>query len=86
MRDAARRKVEADQVKAALDAAAVRAALPTDCRVAERSGVKAGDRLDIALVKTDKALGRANARVGRCAAWYDTQAAQSQRVISGAGE
>lgn len=45
--------------------------LPTDCRASERSGVAAGDRLDAALLKTDAALGRANARVGRCAAWHD---------------
>ena len=45
--------------------------LPADCRRKERSGVKAGDPLDTALIKTDNALGRANARVTRCAGWYD---------------
>jgi hypothetical protein len=25
----------------------------------------------VALIKTDQALGRANARVARCAAWHD---------------
>jgi len=45
--------------------------LPRDCRKQERSGVQLGDPLDIALIKTDRALGHANARVTRCAAWHD---------------
>lgn len=44
---------------------------PFDCRVRERSGVRDKDRLDVALIRTDQALGRANARVARCAGWYD---------------
>lgn len=44
---------------------------PTDCRKIEKSGVKKGDRLDIALKRTDNALGRQNKRVARCAKWYD---------------
>lgn len=44
---------------------------PNDCRQKERSGVRAGEPLDVALIRTDQALGRANARVQRCAAWYD---------------
>lgn len=73
MRDAARKKAAADQVGAALESAGARPPLPSDCRKLERSGVKVGDRLDIALVKTDAALGRANQRVTRCAGWYDEQ-------------
>ncbi|MBG6233356.1 hypothetical protein IWQ55_006598 [Labrenzia sp. EL_208] len=49
-------------------------ALPTfpgDCRYRERSGVRAGEPLDVALIRTDQALGRANDRVSRCAGWYD---------------
>lgn len=46
-------------------------AKPKDCRRIERSGVVLGDRLDVALIKTDQALGRANARIVRCAAWDD---------------
>jgi len=46
-------------------------ALPADCRLKERSGVREGEPLDVALIKTDQALGRANARVLRCAAWHD---------------
>ena len=46
--------------------------LPEDCRKRERSGVSLGDPLDLALIKTDQALGRANSRVARCAAWHDT--------------
>lgn len=44
---------------------------PDDCRKRERSGVRMGERLDVALIRTDQALGRANARISRCAAWYD---------------
>ncbi|WP_420415142.1 hypothetical protein [Roseibium sp.] len=47
-------------------------ALPGDCRRRERSGVQEGEPLDVALIKTDQALGRANARVQRCAKWHDT--------------
>ena len=45
--------------------------IPADCKKLERSGVKAGDRLDVALLKTDQALGRSNNRVSRCAKWYE---------------
>ena len=45
--------------------------LPPDCRQISRSGVQRGDRLDTALLKTDAALARQNARTGRCADWYD---------------
>ena len=45
--------------------------LPLDCRQVSRSGVRRGDRLDTALLKTDAALARQNARTGRCADWYD---------------
>jgi len=46
-------------------------ALPEDCRTAEKSRVKAADRVDVALVKYDAALGRANERVLRCAAFFE---------------
>lgn len=45
--------------------------LPEDCRKRERSGVRAGEPLDTALIRVDQALGRANARVKRCADWHD---------------
>lgn len=45
--------------------------LPEDCRRQERSGVRKGEPLDTALIRTDRALGRANARVLRCAGWND---------------
>ncbi|MEP3049394.1 MAG: hypothetical protein ABJL55_16220 [Roseibium sp.] len=45
--------------------------IPEDCRKRERSGVRLGDPLDRALIQTDQALGRANARVKRCADWHD---------------
>ncbi|MES0880495.1 hypothetical protein [Roseibium sp. SCP14] len=44
---------------------------PTDCRLRERSGVRIGEPLDVALIRTDQALGRANARARRCGQWYD---------------
>lgn len=69
--NAARRQADASQVGAALEAADAVPPLPGDCRQVERSGVKVGDRLDTALAKADAALGRANARVRRCAAWFD---------------
>jgi hypothetical protein len=45
--------------------------LPADCRRKEASGAKAGDRLDVAWFKAEDALWRANARVARCAGFYD---------------
>lgn len=45
---------------------------PEDCRKRERSGVRSGEPLDVALLRADQALGRANARVARCGRWYDT--------------
>lgn len=47
------------------------ATLPEDCRRRERSGVSEGERLDAALLRTDAALGRANARIARCADWHE---------------
>ena len=44
---------------------------PEDCRRKEASGVRIGEPLDVALLRTDQALGRANARVERCAGWHD---------------
>ena len=44
---------------------------PSDCRKTSRSGVRIGERLDVALLRTDQALTRQNNRTKRCAAWYD---------------
>lgn len=44
---------------------------PDACRRTHRSGVRDGDRLDAALLKTDRALSRANGQIGECARWYD---------------
>lgn len=46
-------------------------ALPEDCRALSRAGVQEGDRLDVALLKIDRALTRQNMRTTRCAEWYD---------------
>lgn len=69
--EAAKTKVAADLVDQALTAARQKDPLPGDCRVWQRSGVKDGDRLDVALLKTDQALTQANLRVRRCADWYE---------------
>jgi len=45
--------------------------LPEDCRRLSYSGVRKGDRLDVAVLKADAALARQNARTMRCADWYD---------------
>jgi hypothetical protein len=46
--------------------------LPEDCRNQEaHARVEVGDELRSVLVKERSALNRANARVGRCAAFYD---------------
>ncbi len=58
------------EIKAQIAAVQAAPALPGDCKEQERSGVKTGDKLDVALLKTDAALSRANARVTRCADWY----------------
>ena len=64
---------------AALGSSATHPPLPSDCRKRERSGVRLGDPLDTALIKTDQALGRANARVKRCADWDDRFRAELKR-------
>jgi len=46
--------------------------LPADCSKREYSGVKVGMRLDEAALRSDVALTRANARVKRCAKWYES--------------
>lgn len=35
------------------------------------AGLTDADRVDVALVKYDRALGQANQRSARCADWYD---------------
>lgn len=45
--------------------------LPEDCRRLSYSGVREGDRLDVAVLKAGAALTRQNARTARCADWYD---------------
>lgn len=45
--------------------------LPEDCRRMSHSGVREGDRLDVAVLKADAALARQHARTTRCADWYD---------------
>jgi len=46
-------------------------AVPEDCRITTRAGVVPGERLDLALLRYDAALGAANARLRRCVGWWD---------------
>lgn len=71
LNQAARTTAEAGQVETAIAQTTQLPSQPDDCDNMERSGVTDGDRLDVALVKTDRALSRANSRVARCAAWYE---------------
>ncbi len=64
---AARQQAEAEQLVGMVDQLGGGERLPADCDVEERSGVKRGDRQDIALRKTDAALHQANQRIRRCA-------------------
>ena len=76
--NAARKQAEAGQVSSALAVAEAERRIgrtlpdyPTECRHTHRSGVTVGDRLDAALIKTDRALTRANGQIRGCAGWYD---------------
>lgn len=44
---------------------------PERCRQIIRSGVRTGDRLDVAVLKTDAALVRQQELARVCARWYD---------------
>jgi hypothetical protein len=44
---------------------------PPECRGPVRSGATEADRVDVALIKQDRALGKANATLAACAALYD---------------
>jgi len=45
--------------------------LPSECRRIWHSGILKGDRLDVANIKADQALGGANNQIRWCAGWYD---------------
>lgn len=71
------RKAEAGVVDNALDLAraerrlaAILPEMPADCRRTVAAGIAAGDRLDVAVLKADRALTLANARLKNCAQWY----------------
>lgn len=68
---AEQRATAAGRAMGELEAGRLMPPLPDDCRRNERSGVREGERLDVALLRTDQALGRQNARGRRCAGWYD---------------
>lgn len=71
-------KADARLVDQALEAARASAKadlppMPAECRRTERVEVKAGDRLDVVVVRYDAALTRVNGRIEHCGAWYDGQ-------------
>ncbi|MEM1375858.1 MAG: hypothetical protein AAGG69_00570 [Pseudomonadota bacterium] len=47
-------------------------ALPNDCNKRETAGLRVGELQTVVIAKQDGALTRANDRVQRCAAWYNT--------------
>ena len=59
---------------------------PAGCGDPERSGVQAGDRLDAALLKTDRALTRANDKGATCARWYDALRASTNTSKQGGAQ
>lgn len=69
--ESAGQRAAAQQVGEVVRIASQLPANPADCKLKERSGVLLSDRLDVALVKTDQALTRANARITRCDAWFN---------------
>jgi hypothetical protein len=71
--DAAATEVNAGQVAGALAATRDMPSMPAYCHQKSLSGVEDGDRLDVALVKTDAALTRANDRSRFCWQWYEDQ-------------
>lgn len=78
MADAARRKAAASVTGEALELARARVVLPRlpdDCRRTVLAGIRDGMRLDEALLRADAALAGQNARVKRCADFYDRIAA-----------
>ncbi|MEM6381069.1 MAG: hypothetical protein AAF739_00210 [Pseudomonadota bacterium] len=68
---AAEVEATASQVSEALTVTRDLPPWPPDCRVHERTGVVAGDPLNVATLKGDQATGRANARIDRCTGWYN---------------
>ena len=61
----------AAEIEGELKATKVLPDLPAYCREYTRSGVRRGDRLDTALLKTDAALAAEHERTRICAEWYD---------------
>lgn len=61
----------AAETQGQLEAATALPDLPEYCRQNTRSGVREGDRLDTALLKTDAALAEEHRRNAICADWYD---------------
>ena len=65
------RLTRAAEAQGQLEAATDLPDLPEYCRQDTRSGVRVGDRLDTALLKTDAALAEEHRRNAICADWYD---------------
>lgn len=73
LNEAFKTKTQAGLVDQALEATRDLPDEPVECKDPpwERSGVKVGDRQDVAVKKTDNALFRQNLRFRRCANWWD---------------
>lgn len=44
---------------------------PPECGKRVQTGVKLGDDKDVALLRSDQALGKANSRAARCEQWWN---------------
>lgn len=60
----------AAQTRGEIEATKALPDLPAYCLEHTRSGVRVGDRLDVALLKTDAALSEEHRRTFVCAEWY----------------
>lgn len=65
------RPFKAIEGQAEIEAGRVLPDFPPRCRALIFSDVRPGDRLDVALLKTDAALARQHSQTRICAAWYD---------------
>lgn len=83
MGDAEVQRTVSERIQEELDRLPLPPALPFDCRTTEKSGVSMSDRLDVALIRTDRALGRANDRILRCAEWFDLSFPKTKEPESG---
>lgn len=70
VRESTESKTLYESMSAELDRQSKPPRVPTDCKMVEGAGIKLNERLDVALIKADAALMRANSRISRCWNWY----------------